>query len=61
MSEIYRDPNSDKVMRPFHENDRYVWAFVYREKGGGPVMHSLRIRRIRIKRIIVLQDPKGDP
>jgi hypothetical protein len=31
---------------PFHENDRYIYAWVFRrDKRGRPVLHSLRIRR----------------
>lgn len=60
MSQVFRDPDSDKVIVPFHEAKDYVWAFVYREKGGGPLLHTLRIKRIRIRRIIVLRDSKGD-
>lgn len=59
MSEVFHDRNTGREIRPFGRTDNYVWAFTYRLKDDAPVLHSLRIKRIRIRRIIVLR--KGDP
>lgn len=60
MSEAFHDRNTGREIRPFHRTQKYVWAFTYREKDDIPVLHSLRIKRIRIRRIIVVRDSKGD-
>jgi hypothetical protein len=61
MSEPFLDRESGKMIHPFGRTENYVWAFTYRMKDEAPVLHSLRIKRIRIKRIIVLRTSKGDP
>jgi hypothetical protein len=60
MSEPIRDRISGRTIRPFHRTENYVWAFTYREKDEIPVLHSLRIKRIRIRRTIVVRVSKGD-
>ena len=59
MSEFY-DKATDRVIRPFGRTEKYVLALTYRMKNDVPVLHSLRIKRIPIRRIIVLRNSKGD-
>lgn len=58
MSQSFHDDATGREIRPFHRTQKYVWAFTHKVKDGAPVLHSLRIKRIRIKRIIVVR--KGD-
>lgn len=60
MNEVFHDRNTGREIRPFHRTEKYVWAFTYRLEGDMPVLHSLRIRRIRIRRIMVVRGSKGD-